>query len=267
MAQQRSSDRTFWILMAVLVVGAVLGAFLYVLLRHVGAGWVAGLGIVLLAGVVSALVLRQGGSAGPGPVVAAPAAAAPVATPTVAEPAPAASPTAAEPAPAASPAVADPAPAAPAPSEPVAPTVDVAPAAPAPPDAEAPAGKHAYVASAAVTSAAQAAREALGDVVSEPAGAASARPTALDAPGEGGPDDLKRIRGVGPKLEALLHSLGYFHFAQIAAWGPEEIAWVDKNLEGFNGRATRDDWVGQAKLLAAGGETEHSRRVDSGEAG
>lgn len=91
------------------------------------------------------------------------------------------------------------------------------------------------------------------------------KPAALPAPRDGGPDDLKKIKGVGPKLEELLHSLGYYHFDQIAAWGPGEIAWVDSNLEGFNGRATRDDWVGQAKTLAEGGETEFSQRVDKGE--
>jgi NADH-quinone oxidoreductase subunit E len=91
------------------------------------------------------------------------------------------------------------------------------------------------------------------------------RPEGLAAPAEGGADDLKRIRGVGPKLEQLLHSLGIYHFRQIAAWGPGEVAWMDSNLEGFFGRVTRDDWVGQAGILAAGGETEHSRRVDRGE--
>jgi NADH-quinone oxidoreductase subunit E len=70
---------------------------------------------------------------------------------------------------------------------------------------------------------------------------------------------------VGPKLEEMLHGLGFYHFDQIANWTPEEIAWVDSNLEGFNGRATRDDWVGQAKLLAGGGETDFSKRVDDGE--
>lgn len=92
-----------------------------------------------------------------------------------------------------------------------------------------------------------------------------ARPAALSAPREGGPDDLKKIRGVGPKLEELLHSLGYFHFDQIAGWSEAEIAWIDSNLEGFNGRATRDEWVAQARLLASGGETEFSQRVDKGE--
>lgn len=92
------------------------------------------------------------------------------------------------------------------------------------------------------------------------------KPRALKAPRKGVPDDLKEIRGVGPKLEALLHRLGFFHFDQIAAWTAAELAWIDTNLEGFKGRASRDGWIAQAKLLAAGGETEHSRRVRKGEA-
>ncbi len=99
----------------------------------------------------------------------------------------------------------------------------------------------------------------------EAAPAAPVRPSRLDGPREGGADNLKKIKGVGPKLEELLHSLGFFHFDQIAGWTAAEIAWVDENLEGFHGRATRDDWVGQSKVLAAGGETEFSQRVDKGE--
>ncbi|MDF0599224.1 NADH-quinone oxidoreductase subunit E [Psychromarinibacter sp. C21-152] len=87
------------------------------------------------------------------------------------------------------------------------------------------------------------------------------KPEALDAPREGKADDLKKIKGVGPKLEALLHGLGFYHFDQIAAWTAEEIAWVDANLEGFKGRVTRDEWVKQAKLLASGQETEFSKRA------
>jgi NADH-quinone oxidoreductase subunit E len=94
-----------------------------------------------------------------------------------------------------------------------------------------------------------------------PDAAAPRRPQGLAAPRAGGPDDLKLIRGVGPKLEALLHSLGFFHFDQIAAWTAGELAWVDENLEGFRGRASRDGWVEQARILAAGGETEISRRT------
>ncbi len=77
-------------------------------------------------------------------------------------------------------------------------------------------------------------------------------------------DNLKEIKGIGPKLEKLCHKLGIFHFSQIAEWDADEIEWMDGNLEGFHGRVTRDDWVGQAKILAAGGETEFSQRVEDG---
>ncbi|MGR3486096.1 MAG: NADH-quinone oxidoreductase subunit NuoE [Paracoccaceae bacterium] len=79
--------------------------------------------------------------------------------------------------------------------------------------------------------------------------AAEAEPERLDAP-QGTPDDLKRIKGVGPKLEGLLNEMGFWHFRQIADWGAEEIAWVDARLR-FKGRIERDDWVAQAKALCA----------------
>lgn len=93
-----------------------------------------------------------------------------------------------------------------------------------------------------------------------PAVDTGARPVTLSTPLGGQPDDLKKIKGIGPALEALLHEKGYFHYEQIAAWTEAEIAWVDENLEGFKGRVTRDEWVAQAKILAAGGETEFSSR-------
>jgi predicted flap endonuclease-1-like 5' DNA nuclease len=101
-------------------------------------------------------------------------------------------------------------------------------------------------------------------VGSAPLGAG--RPAGLSAPRDGGPDDLKLIKGIGPKIEALLNRHGYYHFDQLAGWSEAELAWVDANVEGFNGRASREDWVGQARLLAAGGSTEHSRRVEKDEA-
>ena len=84
-----------------------------------------------------------------------------------------------------------------------------------------------------------------------PTEVAPARPARLEAPIDGAADDLKRIKGVGPKLEALLNRLGFWHFDQIANWTPAEVAWVDENLETFKGRVTRDDWVAQARELAA----------------
>ncbi|MEZ5734033.1 MAG: NADH-quinone oxidoreductase subunit NuoE [Paracoccaceae bacterium] len=92
------------------------------------------------------------------------------------------------------------------------------------------------------------------------------KPKVLKAPRKAGADDLKLIKGVGAKLEALLHRLGFFHFDQVAAWTAAELAWVDDNLEGFKGRASRDGWVAQAKLLAEGGETEFSARAKKGKA-
>ena len=91
------------------------------------------------------------------------------------------------------------------------------------------------------------------------------KPQALEAAREGGPDDLKMIKGVGPKLEALLHRLGFYHFDQVAGWTADEVAWVDQNLEGFKGRVSRDNWVNQAKILASGGETEFANRVKKGD--
>ncbi len=69
---------------------------------------------------------------------------------------------------------------------------------------------------------------------------------------EAGEDDLLRMKGVGPKLKALLHELGITRFAQIAAWTDTDIAAIDARLGNFKGRPIRDQWVDQAKYLAAG---------------
>ena len=94
----------------------------------------------------------------------------------------------------------------------------------------------------------------------ETVGAAD-KPQALSAARDGKADDLKMIKGVGPKLETLLHSMGFYHYDQIAGWSDKEVAWVDENLEGFKGRVSRDNWVEQAKQLATGAETEFSKKA------
>ena len=91
------------------------------------------------------------------------------------------------------------------------------------------------------------------------------RPAALDGPRDGKADNLKEIKGIGPKMEKMCNALGFYHFDQIANWTADEVAWVNANLEGFKGRVTRDEWVAQAKILAAGGETEFSKRVEDGD--
>jgi predicted flap endonuclease-1-like 5' DNA nuclease len=77
--------------------------------------------------------------------------------------------------------------------------------------------------------------------------------TAIGIPAAiGNADDLLQIKGVGPKLNALLISLGVTRFDQIAAWKAREIGIVDGHLGSFRGRIVRDEWIDQAELLATG---------------
>ncbi|MCI2393025.1 NADH:ubiquinone oxidoreductase [Aliiroseovarius sediminis] len=92
----------------------------------------------------------------------------------------------------------------------------------------------------------------------------STKPRTMKAPRKAGADDLKQLKGVGPKLETQLNALGFWHFDQIAKWTADEIAWVDDNLS-FKGRIERDGWVEQAKTLAEGGETAFSKKVKKGD--
>lgn len=73
------------------------------------------------------------------------------------------------------------------------------------------------------------------------------RPPRMKKPAR--PDDLKRISGVGPKLETVLNGLGIYKFEQIAAWKKAERDWIDDHLN-FKGRIERDNWVKQAKAFA-----------------
>ncbi|HQS96937.1 MAG: hypothetical protein B7X90_09085 [Novosphingobium sp. 17-62-19] len=73
-------------------------------------------------------------------------------------------------------------------------------------------------------------------------------------------DDLGRIKGVGPKLKALLTSLGVTTYAQIAAWTDEDIAKINAQLGTFAGRPLRDNWVEQAKLLAGGDKAAYEAK-------
>ena len=70
-----------------------------------------------------------------------------------------------------------------------------------------------------------------------------------EAPSE--KDDLKKITGVGPKLEEAMNKLGIYQFAQVASWTNDEIMWVDDSLS-VKGRIERDDWVGQVSELIKG---------------
>ena len=78
-------------------------------------------------------------------------------------------------------------------------------------------------------------------------------PTRLSAPRKGMADDLKEIEGIGPALEKLCNSLGFYHFDQIAGWSDADIAWVDANMKTFRGRIVRDKWIVQSKIILSEG--------------
>jgi predicted flap endonuclease-1-like 5' DNA nuclease len=73
-------------------------------------------------------------------------------------------------------------------------------------------------------------------------------------------DDLTRIKGLGPKIADQLRTLGVTKLAQIAAWDDAEIDRIDVQLGRFQGRIRRDDWPGQAKLLADGDTAEYEAK-------
>ncbi len=113
------------------------------------------------------------------------------------------------------------------------------------------------VAEAAKTAAKPAAAKSPAKPKAEPEPAvAESKPQLLTAARGGKGDDLELIWGVGPKLAKMLNAMGVWHFDQVASWTAEELAWVDARLTGFKGRATRDDWVSQAKKLATGWRPE-----------
>lgn len=89
------------------------------------------------------------------------------------------------------------------------------------------------------------------------------RPAGLVAAKQAKADDLKLIKGIGRQNEDRLRALGIWHFEQIAAWTPENVEWVGSYLA-FPGRIEREDWVGQARTLAEGGDTEFANRVRAG---
>lgn len=96
------------------------------------------------------------------------------------------------------------------------------------------------------------------------ANAVGVRPSGLDAPMGGAKDNLQRIKGIGKVNEGKLNTLGIYHFNQIKDWSPSEARWVGTFLS-FSGRIEREDWIGQAAVLATGGETDFAKRVDKGQ--
>lgn len=87
----------------------------------------------------------------------------------------------------------------------------------------------------------------------KPKAAAPAGPERLKAARKGKADDLKEIEGIGPAMEKMVNSLGFYHFDQIAGWSDADVALVDAEMKTFKGRIARDKWVAQAKLIVTEG--------------
>jgi hypothetical protein len=65
-------------------------------------------------------------------------------------------------------------------------------------------------------------------------------------------DDLKLINGIGPAVEKRLNGVGIFTFVQLAALSPADIAAAVAGLAGLSAeRIVKQDWIGQARRLAA----------------
>ena len=109
-------------------------------------------------------------------------------------------------------------------------------------------------------------KPATGAVAAPKSSGKPARPKGLPGARNGKPDNLQMISGVGPKLEKILHGLGFFHFDQIADWSSDQVEWVDEHLR-YKGRIERDAWIAQARLLAAGDMDQFSALFGPGGSG
>jgi predicted flap endonuclease-1-like 5' DNA nuclease len=77
------------------------------------------------------------------------------------------------------------------------------------------------------------------------------------------PDNLELLKGVGPKLNALLKSMGVTSFQQVANWTPADVREIDAKLGNFAGRISRDNWIDQAKLLLSGNIAAFEKKYGS----
>ncbi len=104
------------------------------------------------------------------------------------------------------------------------------------------------------------AKTAKSSVSESPTGIAPKQPRLLKTARKAGADDLGQIKGIGPKLQALLNAAGIFHFDQISKWTAENVAWADTHFPGFKGCASRDAWPEQAETLSAQNKTKAQTR-------
>jgi predicted flap endonuclease-1-like 5' DNA nuclease len=90
------------------------------------------------------------------------------------------------------------------------------------------------------------------------------KPPVLASSRSGAPDDLTLIDSVSLLQQTTFYSLGVFHYDQIAAWTPENVAWVDHFLR-LRGRIGEEEWIEQAEDLAREGPAAARRVVETEE--
>ena len=72
-----------------------------------------------------------------------------------------------------------------------------------------------------------------------------------ELPGASGPpDDLLKLKGVGPKLAKILNERGITRFDQLAKLSSSQVEALDASLGAFRGRFSRDRIQEQADYLA-----------------
>ena len=104
--------------------------------------------------------------------------------------------------------------------------------------------------------AAAAASDVAGEIISAPVHA--------NLPGASGPpDDLQRLKGVGPKLAAMLNGMGIIRYEQLASLSDADLEQIDQQLGAFRGRLKRDQVPEQADYLARGDEDGFQQRFGS----
>jgi predicted flap endonuclease-1-like 5' DNA nuclease len=66
-------------------------------------------------------------------------------------------------------------------------------------------------------------------------------------------EDLKVVKGIGPKFERLLHAQGVTNVRQIAEWTEADAETFARKLGIKPARIRREDWIGRAKRVIESG--------------
>ena len=87
------------------------------------------------------------------------------------------------------------------------------------------------------------------------------KPVASTTSSAKGSDDLKVIKGIGPVIEKALNAEGIYYYRQIANFNAANVSWINDHLD-FPGRIEREDWIEQAKRLAAAQDAKNDNVSD-----